>query len=205
MLKHKGLTTEVFWPVIPQLGGDAGGQVQSQHHWAQPFGRSSVCSESWPSLRAPCFLWMSQLPFKAPRAFSRSTDEQFFTHLEHSWTISWITFSFCPVKIPFPPMNSEALLYSVFHSNFPSTSAPKNHPLLSLLPSLLTSITSPSNGLSLQSHFSQGNPSFITLSKFLHTYLSRPSCRLWGNHQAHSQAEWAALPQASGVQFRVVS
>lgn len=32
MLKHKGLTTEVFWPVIPQLGGDVGGQVQSQHH-----------------------------------------------------------------------------------------------------------------------------------------------------------------------------
>lgn len=28
MLKNKGLTTEVLWPVIPQLGGDAGEQVQ---------------------------------------------------------------------------------------------------------------------------------------------------------------------------------
>lgn len=60
-----------------------------------------------------------------------------------------------PYKDPLLPMSSEPFPDSGGDSNLPSTSVPKNHPLLWPLHSLLTSITSTSNRLSLQSHFSQ--------------------------------------------------
>lgn len=79
----------------------------------------------------------------------------FLTHLEHSWPILWITFFSFLYKDPFLPMSSEPFPDSIGDSDLPSTSVPNNHPLLRPLHSLLTSITSTSNRLSLQSHFSQ--------------------------------------------------
>lgn len=119
---------------------------------AKTFGKRNVCSKSWLPLSAfLCFLWITLFNFHWPVSPVMSI---FFTWLKHSWTVPWIHF-FCLFPYSCLPVRSAPLLDSVFSSNLPSTSVPKNLPLLWPLPSFFTFIISTSNGLSFQSHFSQ--------------------------------------------------